>query len=134
MATFEVFAARMRKHGENIEENVDRLVKKVAITALQNVVVSTPVDTGRARSGWGAGIGSSSPGHGFDQAGQGTVTRGRGVIGTRRAGQDIFISNNVPYITRLNEGSSAQAPAMFVQSAINQAVSIINREQVVKKL
>ena len=35
----------------------------------------------------------------------------------------MFVSNNVKYITRLNDGYSRQAPAGFVQSAIRKAVT-----------
>jgi hypothetical protein len=35
---------------------------------------------------------------------------------------NIFITNNVPYIGWLNEGSSKQAPAGFVQAAIVKAL------------
>lgn len=34
----------------------------------------------------------------------------------------IFLNNNVPYITLLNQGSSTQAPSAFVQSAIARVV------------
>jgi len=35
----------------------------------------------------------------------------------------IFVSNNVPYIGRLNDGHSKQAPAGFVQFSIAKAVA-----------
>jgi formaldehyde-activating enzyme involved in methanogenesis len=38
------------------------------------------------------------------------------------------VSNNVPYINRLNEGHSAQAPAGFVQQAVAKAVADTTRD------
>lgn len=35
----------------------------------------------------------------------------------------FYISNNVPYIGRLNDGHSKQAPAGFIQLAVNTAVA-----------
>jgi hypothetical protein len=35
----------------------------------------------------------------------------------------VFCTNGVPYIRRLNDGWSAQAPAAFIQAAIIQAVA-----------
>ena len=35
----------------------------------------------------------------------------------------IYISNNVPYIQKLNDGHSKQAPAGFIQLAVDSAVS-----------
>ena len=37
---------------------------------------------------------------------------------------NAFITNNVPYIVRLNDGSSKQQPRGFVQRAIRKAVTI----------
>ena len=33
------------------------------------------------------------------------------------SGDSIFIANNVSYVPKLNDGSSAQAPAQFVEAA-----------------
>ena len=38
---------------------------------------------------------------------------------------NVYISNNVSYIVLLNEGSSAQAPAAFVQMAIGRALTTV---------
>ena len=35
----------------------------------------------------------------------------------------VFVSNNVPYILKLNDGHSQQAPAGFIQTAIHKAVT-----------
>lgn len=64
----------------------------------------------------------------------GEATTGRIAITARRykVGDTIFIRNNAPYITRLNEGSSPQAEAGFVQNAIrdgfNAAISALAAE------
>ena len=42
----------------------------------------------------------------------------------RLEGGNIFISNNVPYILALNDGTSRQSPAGFVQNAIQKAVRV----------
>jgi len=38
-----------------------------------------------------------------------------------------YITNNVPYIIRLNEGSSKQAPKGFVDRAVKEAVDKANK-------
>lgn len=55
-----------------------------------------------------------------------TFQAGLAVIKTKQPGQALFITNNVPYINELNQGSSSQAPAGFVDRAV------ILGEQVVK--
>ncbi len=108
---------------------LDRFASKV-ITGLTlditaNLVQSTPVDTGFARANWIPKIGLSH----FGVAGSRTgVTTGAQTAGIARvatyklANGKVFITNNVDYIGKLNEGTSKQAPAFFVQSAIARGV------------
>lgn len=47
-----------------------------------------------------------------------TMQSGLAVIKTKQPGQTIFITNNAPQIETLDQGSSKQAPAGFVERAI----------------
>lgn len=103
---------------------------------LSTVTSETPVDTGRARSNWIVGLGAARrdtvESYGPEDATAVATSAGSAVIaGYVNRGQAIYISNNLPYIERLNDGWSAQAPAQFVQSAIQQAVSVISRSRLV---
>ncbi|QYW02124.1 minor tail protein [Stenotrophomonas phage Sonora] len=98
----------------------------------------TPVDTGRAKSNWIAGLGSAPAGN-IEPYAEGesgstaqsneaaAMAQAEGVIGRYNGdlGVDIYISNNLPYIEELNKGSSAQAPAEFVETALATALSLI---------
>lgn len=144
MATLGQFARRIRAIGKGVEDNSNDLVKQVALVADQVVVVSTPVDTGRARSNWIASLGLPAtqeiepyaPGEGLGRGeganAQAAIAQAQSEILTRRQGQDIYISNNLPYIEKLNDGSSAQAPANFVAKAIQAAVSAVRRTKLVR--
>lgn len=120
------FARRIFLRAERLDRNVGTLVKKVAVAIDQALVFSTPVATGRARSNWIASLGSPSrdvvpP---LDSPQQ-VVSQAEAVIQRRGRGQDIYISNNLPYIGRLNEGWSAQAPAGFVERAIQTGAQAV---------
>jgi hypothetical protein len=108
----------------------ERLVQRLALNVTANLIEDTPVDTGWARSNWVPNIGSprkkpagvrptSRGAPGLDSAPQ---AAGQVAIAGYRLGPSIFISNNVPYIKKLNAGSSRKAPAAFIQSAILRAV------------
>lgn len=99
---------------------VSLVTRKVALEALSGVVMRTPVDTGRARGGWGVSIGSSSEGgeRPADKSGASTLAQGGSVIAAQRGFQQVVLENNVVYIGRLNEGHSAQAPEGFVESTL----------------
>ncbi len=47
-----------------------------------------------------------------------TINQARAVLATKKPGQKIYITNNLPYIRRLNDGYSKQAPAGFVERAV----------------
>lgn len=133
----ESFSRRMTLRGGKIAEGADKLVRKVALVIDQAVVIGTPVDTGRARSNWIVQIGSPAEGtiptHGTGAA-QAAVVQGQSVIRNYIGGSglSIHITNNLPYIGRLNEGWSKQAPANFVQEAAREAASAVAGAQLVE--
>jgi len=123
----------MKKRGARIEKNVNRLAVRTMGAIIQTVTVATPVDTGRARGNWqaslGTGISTTSPR--TDKSGAATIAQGISRIAARRAGQDIHLTNNLPYIGRLDEGHSAQAPAGFIERAVQVGVNAVNRGRIV---
>lgn len=144
MASLLEFSRRMAVRAGRISGNTTRLVRAVAIAADQAVVSATPVDTGRARSNWVAQIGAQfsgvidayAPGAGGStgqQNVQAALDQAERVINQYTSGFDqaIYITNNLPYIGRLNEGYSAQAPANFVELALIEAVAVINRSRII---
>ena len=116
------FSKRFTTLTENFLKGVDKVVKTAAIVADRELVISTPVDTGRARSNWIVSIGPSSNQIREIISLESNLAQSKSTIESRTFGQDIAITNNLTYISRLNEGYSAQAPAGFVQDAVMIAV------------
>lgn len=121
---------------KSLEAFVELVVKKVTLDLVANLKKApseggTPVDTGWARANWVPRIGAPFEGTaGTRQQAEtgaldtGTQARGEGEVLTfKLAGKRVHVSNNVPYIVNLNEGTSKQAPAGFVQIAIAKAVT-----------
>lgn len=112
-------------------------VRKIGFRVLQGVTLKTPKDTGLATSAWLVGIQnapSDAPIQPYDSGSKGSTAAqnisaaqqaGLSVIGAYPKNQlpDLWIVNNLPYIGKLNDGSSAQAPAKFVEQSIAEAVS-----------
>lgn len=90
----------LRVNYKNIENQLKadylKNEKRVAETALQNLVDATPVDTGKAKNSW-------------------SLTR---------ENKGYSIRNSVSYIKELNTGSSKQAPAMFIEQALSDTKGI----------
>jgi hypothetical protein len=133
----------MKAYAKRIEDNANKAVRKVALVIDREVVLQTPVDTGRARANWRVGLNTpvTAARDAFAKGQKGStasanadaaIAEGQNVIDGRQTGQPIYISNNVEYIGRLNEGSSAQAPAGFVEAAISRGVSAVEGAKLLK--
>lgn len=142
MGTLSDFSRRIKIIAQGVETNTDRLVRKVALVADQAIVSGTPVDTGRARSNWVAQIGSAASGdiepYAPGEAGetgaanaQAAMDQAAGVIAGYKSGQEIHITNNLPYIGRLNDGYSAQAPAGFVEDGVAAAARAVKNARII---
>lgn len=114
---------------QSLEGFTERLMSRLALNVTALLVKDTPVDTGWARANWVPSIGAprerTAGTRAAAEAGQVDLApqvRGQAEVAGYKLGPAIFISNNVPYIKRLNSGSSRQAPAGFVQSAIFRGI------------
>lgn len=116
-----------------LERFTERVITKITLDVTANLTENTPVDTGWARANWVPQIGSPvvedlsaiTP---TSQAAAGAAGRQQAALASVVAGYrielgSVFISNNVPYISDLNDGTSQQQPAGFVQRAIAKAIT-----------
>jgi len=130
------FNKRMNELGRRLDRNVPKFMRKLALVVDQTVVVATPVDTGRARSNWRVSVNAPLRdttnayvlGEKGSTTGQNTgaaIAQAKEAVSRVDSSRDvIYISNNLPYIGRLNDGYSAQAPAGYVESAIGAATNV----------
>ena len=118
---------RMNQISQNVTSGADKLVKETAAVIDQTVVLSTPVDTGRARANWRVGLNRAveTATENTDRSGSATISENEAQIQRRSLDEDIYISNNVDYIGELNMGSSAQAPEGFIESAVRAGIRFI---------
>lgn len=122
-------AKRMNKYADRLPENVNEVKKKVVRTVVNDLAHITPVDTSQAISNWQTNIGSAPqgelpphyPGEGgssYQASARETIDRAEKELAIVKPGQAVYLSNVLPYIKPLNDGSSRQAPAGFVERAI----------------
>lgn len=146
MADFKSLAGRLNRLGKQVEKNAEEAVKAVAREIDKQLILSTPVDTGRARSNWQVGIGTPIrkelepyfPGHHLGLAetdnAQAAIQAGEKVINKYKIkNSSLIISNNVDYLKYLNEGSSRQAPAGFVQTSVQTGRLALRRFKILGK-
>lgn len=107
---------------EDMAKAINRAKIELALRIHSNLIMTTPVDTGFARSNWVISVGTpiqELPGNNQ------IVLQEKSMEVT----DPIYISNNTPYIGYLNEGSSRQAPAGFVNVAIHKAIASLLGER-----
>ena len=131
-------AERMDALAASVPKASSNAAVKVAETLVADLAYATPVDTSQALSNWIVTIGSPNVGtidphfygeHGSTQKASAaqTIANARAVLKSKKPGQSIFITNNLPYIRRLNDGHSGQAPAGFVERSVLIARKVIQK-------
>lgn len=116
------FSLDIAKFAEKAGANAGLVVKKVATDMFSRIVFRTPVDTGRARGNWQVSFGSPATGVTNNQDSSKLDTgsslssmvsafeslNGK-VIYSWKSG-DIWLSNNLPYIGKLEYGTYGKGP------------------------
>lgn len=107
------------KYIAKAQGDLGKVARKIVLTAFRRVILRTPVKTGRARGGWLCTIGTPAiPTEGLaavndtDRSGRNAVAGAEEGVGMwdPLTGKAVILTNNVPYIGRLEHGSSTQAP------------------------
>lgn len=113
---------------QGVPEAADRQMRALLLEGLRGVVLSTPVDTGRARGAWEVELEAATitADRGVeDKSGALTLARGLAKMRNARGYAINWITNAVPYIGRLEDGYSGQAPAGMVQVTANKLRTFI---------
>lgn len=128
------FRLDLTKFINKTTKNADAKVRVICLDLLTGIVLKTPVDTGRARANWQATINSpaTSKKEFKEDAGSGIKAPNRSAASVNAIndaqdavksapGNIFYITNNLPYITRLEfESWSKQAPMGMVRLTIDE--------------
>lgn len=123
------FGLDLDRFAKKAGANADQVIRKVAIDMTSRIVLRTPVDTGRARANWTVSLGSPvyASGVQVDKTGAATISRGTAALGAFKAGPSIWIANGLPYIERLEDGYSGQAPGGMVGLTVTEFQGLVSR-------
>jgi hypothetical protein len=108
---------------------MDKVVRKVLLDFFRDLLVSTPVDTGNARSNWFFGftrLDSTQPQTSASKNGSPSLKRCLDFAANLHAGGVFYITNNVVYIMRLEYGSSTQAPDGMARVTVARWQNYVN--------
>lgn len=129
---------KMKAHAEALQRNVNVLTRNTMRAIINRLARSTPVDTSEAVSNWQVTLGAPAqgvippyyPGEGGNTkalSAAAMLAANRAVIRKFYAadGDTLFLTNNVRQLVFLNQGSSKQAPAGFVEAAVQDGSAYV---------
>lgn len=108
---------------KEIGEFVGDTKRTLALDIDRRCVLETPRDTGAASGDWLASVGSPNNSGSDNLDRQAAINQGSAVISGADDYETIYIQNNEPYIQRLNEGWSEQAPSGYIDKIITEEVA-----------
>jgi hypothetical protein len=115
------FGSQLQAFRRSTGIRMDKVVRKVGFDLTSDIVKLTPVDTGMARSNWFLGNDRlTDTDTTASKNGAPSLTRAAAFASTLHAGGVFFIVNNLPYIMRLEYGSSTQAPNGMARRTVDR--------------
>lgn len=102
-----------------VEEQLAQRVRVIAMAMLNEIVLKSPVDTGRFRGNNVVSVGAPIyiSTDNVDKSGSETVQRGLSMMSGLEPFTQVFIQNNLPYAQALEDGHSKQAPPKGIYEA-----------------
>ena len=129
------FELQMKEFENMTTEKSELLFKKVCFDLSNSIIMDTPVDKGTARGNWQPDINSIQNDvlEIEDKSGNVTVAKVASQTNNLKLGQFFTLTNNLPYILRLEYGWSKKSPngmlginVMRFQNFVNQANKEMN--------
>lgn len=104
---------------EVVETDIAQLRTHVSLDLMRGIILKTPVDTGRARGSWNVTYSSPAPLDSVRSAGEAISSNTQNIaLKAQSPYEVVVISNSLPYIRKLENGSSKQAPAGMVSVSV----------------
>lgn len=104
-----------------VEQDLSKRIRVIAMAMLNEIVLRSPVDTGRFRGNSIVTVGAPvyTATESLDPSGGLTITRGLAAMTGLEPYTQVFIQNNLPYAAKLEDGYSKQAPAGIYETSFN---------------
>lgn len=126
------FTADLNKYATKTKSTMGDAKQAIVFNVFGQVIKRTPVDTGRAKNNWM--VTENTPGRGVNSLEGKTPLGSVGPHSLQELNQitekftlDI-LANNLPYIEKLEFGSSDQAPAGMVRVTLTEFDAIARKE------
>lgn len=136
LATLNLDIARIMAKAKG---NGEAIARKIALELQAKVIAKSPVDTGRLRGNWNVSLNlTDTVEYSSDRSGSMAIARGIAELFSFKAGDSIYITNNLPYVAKLEfglygdgaktiGGFSTQAPQGFIRITHKEVANDLDR-------
>lgn len=105
------FAENLNKICARAGDKAQTVVRKTALELQGLMIERTPVDSGRAKGSWQAGVGVVNTAEGSaDSTGASSLGRSQTVLDTWKPGQKIYLTLSLPYAKVMEYGQYGNPP------------------------
>lgn len=122
------FAKSLDRRAAAVSDFGSARSKRITMAVIKYLAYNTPVDTSRALSNWLVTVGEramaargaffvGSAGSTQSASAQNTILFAQAALENKKPGESIYISNLLPYIRKLNDGTHSTQPGGFVEVA-----------------
>ena len=123
------FELDIQRYVDAANGKIDLVIRKISLDLFRRVVMKSPDDTGRFKGNWQVQIGAIPKGtlKLDDKAGTATITRVTAETLKLKAGEVIYLVNNLEYARALEYGHSKQAPKGMVRITVAEFPQVVNK-------
>lgn len=103
---------------KKVEGSLTDTLRTVALDAFAGIGLATPVRSGLARANWNISVNTVDKTTTENTSQPDYIGEAQAATAGLKVTDTVYLTNNLPYIKRLNNGYSKQAPASFVEKAV----------------
>lgn len=125
------FAKEVRRFARDAMDRSEDVFRVLAMEISREVILKTPVDSGRLRGNWQSTVNTSTPPatENVDPSGVSAISGSVATAARAKLGDTFILGNNLPYAERIEGGySKVKSPAGMV------AVTVMDFEARAKRL
>jgi HK97 gp10 family phage protein len=122
------FNLRIKGWAKSTTEKLDALARQSCQQIAENVVMSTPFDTGFLRGSWQPSLKNPIVATGTpDKSGAGVLSSIGLTVSGMKAGDTFFLTNNAAYAPYVEFGTSKMAGRFFVTTNVKKAAAVVRQ-------
>jgi len=113
------FSSDLRRSRENMTTRAEKMFRGKVLSVCNSIVRRTPKDTGRLQGNWQASINTPKSGE-VDQT-RFDISAVQQTYTQLSNGDTAYFVNNLPYASKIERGSSKQAPLGMMRISVLEA-------------